>query len=99
MSGMNLEVDPGDLQEIAGVLDTAGSSLFARASDLQSTPDAGASSHEVADALTGLASAVAALAQHIGSIAESTGAVSADFTGTDQAVQGAMQQRQSVLGP
>ena len=77
----------------------SGTNLEVDPGDLQATPDAGASSAEVADALTGLSSAVAALAQHIGSIAESTGAVSADFTGTDQAVHGAMQQRQAVLGP
>ncbi|MCD4525275.1 hypothetical protein [Nocardioides sp. cx-173] len=99
MTATNLEVDPADLQQIAGVLDGAGSALFGHAADLDASPDAGASSGEVGKALVSLSSSVAALAQHIGSLAESTGAVGSDFAGTDGAVAGAMSQQQAVIGP
>lgn len=94
-----LEVHPEDLTQIADVLDTAGSALFARASDLQTTPDAGGSTDEVAKALTVLSTAVAALADHLGTLAESTGAVSALFTGTDQLVGGRFTEGQGLVGP
>jgi hypothetical protein len=86
MSSPDLEVHSADLQQIASVLDAAGSALFGHASDLDASPDAGASSDEVGQALVGLSSAVAALAQHIGTLAANTGAADADFTGTDGAV-------------
>lgn len=99
MTDTNLEVDPADLQQIAGILDGAGSALFGHASDLDTSPDAGASSGEVAKALVSLSSSVAALAQHLGSLSESTVAASADFGGTDGAVAGAMGQHRAVVGP
>lgn len=86
MTASDIEVDPGVLQQIGSVLDGAGQQLFGHAPDLQTPPDAGASSGEVAKSMASLAAAVAALAQHIGSLAESTRTVSADFTGTDGAV-------------
>ena len=94
-----LEVHPQDLAQIAAVLDTAGSGLFSHASDLQTTPDAGASTDEVARALTVLSTAVAALADHLGTLAESTGAVNTLFTGTDQFVGSRFTDGQGVLGP
>lgn len=84
-----LEVHAADLQQIAAVLDSAGSTLYSQSAHLEATPDAGASSDEVAKSLVSLASAVAGLAQHIGTLAESTGAAAADFTATDTAVGGA----------
>jgi uncharacterized protein YukE len=99
VSSPDIEVHPDDLQQVVTVLDGAGNALFGHASDLESTPDAGQSSGEVAKAMAALSSAVASLAQHIGSLAQSTGVASTDFTGTDQAVGGAMRQRQGVLGP
>lgn len=98
-SPADLEVSSGDLQQIATVLDGAGSALYGHAADLEASPDAGESSDEVAKALISLSSAVAGLAQHIGSLSESTAAADTDFTGTDGAVGGAMTQRQGLLGP
>lgn len=100
MSGPgDIEVHARDLHDIAGVLDDAGGALFARAADLRLTPDAGASSGEVATALASLAGAVAGLAEHLGSLAEATRTVSADFTGTDQGVGGRFDHGRGVLGP
>ncbi|MCW2845771.1 MAG: hypothetical protein JWN22_3687 [Nocardioides sp.] len=99
MSSSNVEVHPDDLQQIVDLLDTTGQTLFDRAPDLDQAPDAGASSGEVSEALASLASAVAGLAQHLGSLSSSTGATLTDFTGTDQAVSGAMRRREGVLGP
>jgi hypothetical protein len=95
----DLEVHPEDLQQIVDVLDSTGKSLFGRAPDLDQRPDAGASSGEIAKALGALSGAVAGIAEHIGSIAASAAGTGADFSGTDQAVSGAMRQRQGVLGP
>ena len=89
MSTPDLEVHAADLHQISSVLDSAGSALYGHTADLEASPDAGASSDEVAKALLSLSSAVAGLAQHIGTLAENTGATSADFTGTDGAVGGA----------
>jgi ABC-type transporter Mla subunit MlaD len=99
VSRPDLEVHPADLQQIVDILDDAGSSVFGQASSLEATPDAGASSDEVATALAALSSAVAGVAQHIGTLADNTEGTSSDFTGTDQAIGGAMQQRRAELGP
>lgn len=98
-SPADLEVDPDDLRQISTVLDDAGRTLFGRAPDLEDPPDAGASSHEVAAAMAALASAVAGLAQHLGDLSTNTDLTGSDFSGTDQAVSGAMRRREGVLGP
>ena len=94
----DLEVHAADLQQIASVLDGAGSALFGHTSDLEATPDAGASSDEVTQALLSLSTAVAGLAQHIGTLAENTGVANADFSATDGAVGGAFGQP-GLVGP
>src|SRR4051794_5721222 len=99
MSSPDLEVHSADLQQIASVLDASGRALFGHASDLETSPDAGASSDEVAQALAGLSSAVAAVAQHLGALAESTGAADVDFSGTDGAVGGIFAGQQGLMGP
>lgn len=85
----DLQVRADDLRQIASVLDAAGSALFEHAPDLDTAPDAGASSDEAAQALAALSGAVAGLAQHLGHLAESTGSANTDFSGTDTAVGGA----------
>lgn len=98
MSTAEIEVHSEDLQRIVSVLDGPGRTLFGHASDLATAPDAGSSSDEVGSALGSLSAAVAGLAQHIGSLAESTAAASSDFTGTDGAVGGTLQQPLGGLG-
>jgi hypothetical protein len=88
-SPTELAVDSADLQQIASILDGAGSTLYGHAADLEATPDAGQSSGEVAKALLALSSAVAGMGQHIGTLAESTTAAASDFSSTDGAVGGA----------
>jgi len=94
-----IEVHASDLQQISSTLDGAGRDLFGHAGDLDTAPDAGASTGEVSKAMTALSSAVAAFANHLGDLASSTSSANTDFTGTDQGVDSAMQQRQGVLGP
>jgi uncharacterized protein YukE len=98
-SPTELAVDSADLQQIASILDGAGSALYGHASDLQATPDAGQSSDEVAKALLALSSAVAGLGQHIGTLAESTTAAAADFSSTDRAVGGAFAPPPGLVAP
>ena len=92
-SGSDLDVDPARLTAAADILDTAGSSLADSATGLRRRPDAGASSDEVATALASLAGAVTAIAEQLRSSAESSRTSAADYTATDQAVQGSMHQR------
>jgi hypothetical protein len=94
-----IEVHPSDLQQISSTLDGAGRALFDGAGRLRSAPDAGASTGEVSRAMAALASAVAGFGNHLGDLASSTSAAGTDFTTTDGAVGGAMQQRRGVLGP
>jgi hypothetical protein len=94
-----IEVHGSDLQQISSTLDGAGRALFDGAGHLESAPDAGVSTGEVSRAMSALASAVAGFGNHLGDLAASTTAAGTDFTGTDSAVGGAMQQRQEVLHP
>ncbi len=84
--GGAIEVDPTALTTIAGMLDDTGAALLGHASALQTTPDAGASSELVADAVLTLATAVAGLSRHIGDLAASTGVASRTYVETDEGV-------------
>jgi hypothetical protein len=91
--GGDLTVDPAKLAAAAAILDTAAGSLSDSVPSLRRRPDAGASSDEVATALGVLAGAVTAIAEQVAASAESSRTSAADYTVTDQAVQGSMQQR------
>ena len=89
----DLLVDPAGLTAAAGILEGAAGSLADGAPLLRVQPDAGASTDEVAGALSALAGAVAAMATQVGASAESSRTSAADYSSTDQAVRGSMQQR------
>ncbi len=81
--GQTMEVDPATLTTIAGLLDDGGAPLLARASAMQTVPDAGASTELVADTMMALATVIAGLSGHIGDLAAGTGAASGGYTQTD----------------
>ena len=92
-AGGELGVDPAQLTAAADILDSTAGALSDCAPGLRHRPDAGSSSDEVATALGVLAEAVSAIAGQVRASAESARTSAADYTATDQAVQGSMQQR------
>lgn len=95
----DLAVDPAALHRAADILDAVATSLDGAAPDLRRSPDAGASSDELATALTTLAEATSGLGRHVASLAEVTRGDADDYAATDSSVAGAWQQRRSGLTP
>lgn len=91
--GADLGVDPAQLTAAADILDSAAGALADNAPGLRHRPDAGASSDEVASALTALAGAVAGIAEVVRGTADGARTSAADYSSTDQAVHGSMNQR------
>lgn len=98
-SDAQLAVDPARLASAASTLDSVAGSLTDGAPALRITPDAGASSDEVGTSLALLAQAVVGVATEVRDIADAVRTSAADFTATDQAVSGSMQQRGQALLP
>ena len=82
----DIAIPSGGLGPVATALDTTGSDLFEATGDLQTLPDAGLSTDEVAGAIAALVTAVSGLADLIGGLADSTLAAERQVTTTDQGV-------------
>lgn len=99
MSPVNgqIQIDPEDLRTIHRTLDGAGGDLFKQAKPLQKTPDAGASTKEVASALAALATAVSGAAEGLGQLGDGVQDALGHATTSDHASAEAGRRQQSKL--